>query len=187
MYDSTERRMSTTWRETLRQRLGWPTDDIRLREIEALVEQLLRGNVDEDTANGTLHRNVSSQISFANAHVDGNISIRDVAGRDIVTITIEYQEAPKLPEIPPFIALPTRPTQPIYGREDLLDTLRERLCQQRSAQIGIHGFPGMGKSRLALELAYDPAIEKHFTGGVLLLSLGEHGERRPLAPDSSRP
>lgn len=70
---------------------------------------------------------------------------------------------------------PPRAAQPLLGREELIDTLKRSLFDRRAARAAaLHGLPGSGKTSLAVELAYDPAVRKEFADGVLWAGLGQH-------------
>jgi len=52
--------------------------------------------------------------------------------------------------------------------------LCERLLATPGARLALDGPPGIGKTRLALAIAYDEQIRQHFGGGVLMMSLGQY-------------
>lgn len=71
-----------------------------------------------------------------------------------------------------MLSLPPQQTTPLVGREADLLHLRARLVAG-----GAHcvvGLPGVGKTTLALALAYDPAVRSHFGEHILWCSLGHH-------------
>ena len=56
----------------------------------------------------------------------------------------------------------------LVGRDDLLALLKRRLCDEtRPVMLALHGLPGVGKTALATELAYDPEVRAHFYDGIL--------------------
>lgn len=65
----------------------------------------------------------------------------------------------------------------LVGRDELLARLRRRLCDEvRPVMLALHGLPGVGKTALATELAYDAEIRAHFRDGILWAAPG-------LSPD----
>ncbi len=73
---------------------------------------------------------------------------------------------------PLFLTVPP-PGVPLVGRDEQLDALRAGLTQGGTMAItALNGLPGVGKTALALALAYDEQIRLHFTGGVLWAGLG---------------
>lgn len=83
---------------------------------------------------------------------------------------------------PPTIANPLHdPSIPLLsvlngslvGRDTLLFDLRQELCSSQVLPlVGLYGLPGVGKTSVAVQLAHDPLIKKHFCDGVLWVSLG---------------
>ena len=101
-------------------------------------------------------------------HVAGDSFIGDkIMGNKYET----YYTVP--PSVARFSAPYPNPDQPLIGRESLLAECRARLCQAAPTRLALDGMPGVGKTRIALALAYDPDILAHFTGGVLMASLGQ--------------
>ncbi|GCE47866.1 anaphase-promoting complex subunit 5 [Thermosporothrix hazakensis] len=73
----------------------------------------------------------------------------------------------------PAIPLPTTIGGGLIGRDALLQQTRDRLCQSNAAALAaLNGLPGVGKTSLAIQLAHDPAIQEHFTDGILWAGLG---------------
>jgi len=60
----------------------------------------------------------------------------------------------------------------IVGREELLDELARRLIAGQSTALSADGLPGVGKTTMALLLAYDARVRAHFTDGVLWAGVG---------------
>ncbi len=72
----------------------------------------------------------------------------------------------------PFLA-PPRPPYYLVGRDPLLRTLKQQLLAPDSLGVyALNGLPGVGKTALAIELAYDNDIRAHFCDGVLWVGLG---------------
>src|ERR1700687_3950183 len=53
------------------------------------------------------------------------------------------------------LGTPPRPGTPLFGRETALAEVRELLARQQTQLLTLIGAGGTGKSRLALELAYE--------------------------------
>ena len=71
-----------------------------------------------------------------------------------------------------WVNVPPKPSQPLVGRDDLLDDLVARLLSGRSPALSTDGLPGAGKTALAVALAHDARVQAHFTGGILWGGLG---------------
>jgi len=83
----------------------------------------------------------------------------------------------------PAIPLPPTGFGGLVGRNELFDLLKRRLCTgNRPALLALDGLPGVGKTALAIELAFDYNIQRHFSGGVLWAELGP----APHVPDLLR-
>lgn len=68
----------------------------------------------------------------------------------------------------------------LVGRDAQLGVLRERLCaQDEQRRFVLHGIPGVGKSALALALAHDGEVRRHFQDGILWGGLGRSGDAFP--------
>ena len=69
----------------------------------------------------------------------------------------------------PLLPAPRR----LVGRDTLLQQLKELVCTNSEERIiTLTGLPGVGKSALAIALAHDPAIQEHFSDGILWANLG---------------
>ena len=71
-----------------------------------------------------------------------------------------------------WVNVPPKPSQPLVGRDALLDDLVDRLLSGRSPALSTDGLPGTGKTALAVALAHDERVQRHFTGGILWGGLG---------------
>ena len=66
--------------------------------------------------------------------------------------------------------IPPRPSLQLIGREYILQQIKFALLQNRD--VAIFGMAGIGKSALAVALAYDQDVRLHFSGGILWEALG---------------
>ena len=74
---------------------------------------------------------------------------------------------------------PPRPlSYNLFGREDLLQSLKKQLCS--GVSLALTGLPGVGKTALVLELAYDPDINQYFNGGVMWAKLGQNSDVKAI-------
>src|SRR5207302_10935741 len=77
----------------------------------------------------------------------------------------------RFPLTDPFLPLPA--AVPLVGRAGLLTQLKGRLAATRAIALSaLHGLPGVGKTALALELAYDAELRAHYPDGLLWAALG---------------
>lgn len=75
--------------------------------------------------------------------------------------------------ISPFLAPPKPPYQ-LVGRYNFLQVLKENLFNRKDiALYALNGFPGVGKTAIALEIAHDKEVVDHFTDGILWAGLGK--------------
>src|SRR5258708_4844545 len=64
-------------------------------------------------------------------------------------------------------------SQPLVGRESLLDMLQHPLCTSKDVALSaLHGWPGVGKTALAVALASHQEGRQHFRDGILGARLG---------------
>ena len=75
------------------------------------------------------------------------------------------------PPLALFLNVPSRPFHVrAVGREELLDKLIQRLLAQES--LTLTGKPGVGKTRVAVELARHRAVMTHFPDGIIWIAMG---------------
>jgi tetratricopeptide (TPR) repeat protein len=109
-----------------------------------------------------------TQPTIAGVHLE-HVTV----GGNLTISGVTIQLPPKSP--PLWVNLPRLPAY-LFGRDTLVDTLVEHLCNGRTPAVALHGLPGVGKSTLAAVLAYHPSILAHFTDGVLWAGLGPQGD-----------
>ena len=90
---------------------------------------------------------------------------------------------------PSVVLVPSDPLAPVYdptipihlsnvrtliGREQLLAQLKQQLCCPENVMLSaLYGLPGVGKTTLAMTLAADSEVQKHFRDGILWAGLGQ--------------
>lgn len=75
-------------------------------------------------------------------------------------------------------ALPPSPRTPLIGRDEEIELLARRLCNQGVRLLSITGVGGSGKTRLALAVA--DAVRAVYPGGVMFIDLASVAERSAL-------
>jgi tetratricopeptide (TPR) repeat protein len=87
-------------------------------------------------------------------------------------VEIDQAEPVRVATQVPFLA-PPRPAHDLVGRDDLLWELKQRLINgEDKALVALNGLPGVGKTSIAIEIAYAPETLGHFEDGVLWAGLG---------------
>src|SRR5437762_2702072 len=101
-------------------------------------------------------------------HIYGTVNGFVVGDNNTVTLIYQGNKERSVP----FLA-PPRPPFELVGRDDLLRELKSRLFAGGNLSIvALNGLPGVGKSALAVALAYDLEVLSHFHDGVLWAGLG---------------
>lgn len=122
------------------------------------------------------------------SHVSGDVNTNggNFTGRDLYqlvyrpTIFILENQSPQAlsqDEIANLFYPPSIPLSykfKLVGREKLLSSLKAKLLANN--HIALKGLPGVGKTALAMELAHDPDIKRHFTGGILWIKAGRNAD-----------
>ena len=71
-----------------------------------------------------------------------------------------------------FYGVPDEPNH-FVGRDALMEKMVARLCSGESPAFSSEGQGGIGKTTLAVALAYSEPVRKHFSDGVLWVGLGK--------------
>src|SRR5712691_1070902 len=101
-------------------------------------------------------------------------SVQGVVIGDNNTITFIFQSGEQYTV--PFLA-PPRPPYYLTGRDNLLHKLKQQLLTGNNLALSaLNGLPGVGKTALAIELAHDRDVLKHFHDGVLWAGLGRQSD-----------
>src|SRR5579872_7182283 len=68
---------------------------------------------------------------------------------------------------------PISPIGSLIGRDQLLESLKERLCNEKgvSSLAALNGLPGVGKTAVVVDFVHDAQVKKYFRGGVLWAGL----------------
>ncbi len=73
----------------------------------------------------------------------------------------------------PAIPVPSAGNARLVGRDELLVNLKHHLCgEAQPAIVALNGLPGVGKTVLAINLAYDSEVRAAFPDGILWAGLG---------------
>src|SRR5205814_1942432 len=72
----------------------------------------------------------------------------------------------------PALPLPSIYTNGLIGRDNLLQQCRQQILTRQC--LALYGLPGIGKTALAVALAYDDEVRSQFPDGVLWAPLGVH-------------
>jgi tetratricopeptide (TPR) repeat protein/DNA-binding XRE family transcriptional regulator len=70
-------------------------------------------------------------------------------------------------------SLPLLPAYALIGRDEEQAHLQQCLCEEHNATLlALNGLPGIGKTALAITLAYNQAVRARFRDGILWAGLG---------------
>jgi tetratricopeptide (TPR) repeat protein/transcriptional regulator with XRE-family HTH domain len=61
----------------------------------------------------------------------------------------------------------------LIGRDEQRALLRKRLREHAPAVVALSGLPGVGKTALAIDLIYDPEVQRQYPDGILWAPLGQ--------------
>ncbi|GHO93582.1 hypothetical protein KSF_036300 [Reticulibacter mediterranei] len=90
----------------------------------------------------------------------------------IQPLSIHPDEHHAEPVFDPLIPSPHVETDGLVARDAMLQQLKELLCGKGRVQMALYGLPGVGKTALAAELAYDSVMQRRFCDGILWATPG---------------
>ena len=114
---------------------------------------------------GNIHSGQNTQVNLTGvAGGDQNNTINNSPGASINYITVDGRRAL-------FVGVPVKP-DPFMGRDELMGELIGQLTNGHNLALSAEGLPGVGKTTMAVALAYHPGILAHFGDGILWANLG---------------
>ena len=84
------------------------------------------------------------------------------------------QDEPPTQATAQLFSVPDKLPYALLGRDELVQEVKLRLFTH--TQVALYGAPGIGKTALALALAYDKHIQSHFHDGIVWITLGQHAD-----------
>ncbi len=108
-----------------------------------------------------------TQDNGVDAHITGSVGTFNQVGTNtgVININVENGKGPTAPRL-----APPRLPDALIGRDDVLAAIKERLFEGQNVAL-LH-LPGVGKTALAVQLAYDKEVLAHFPDGILWADLG---------------
>ncbi|MEM8638868.1 MAG: NB-ARC domain-containing protein [Cyanobacteria bacterium P01_G01_bin.54] len=164
-------------------------NEVKHLNYSALTHALLEGLDPTKTEQSKVTS--TSLIYHLEHHFQGQHQIPswNDASRPILLTMGTPQAAPAQPPIAPKSYVPLQmPPLPEHfvERPEHQDPVKNLLLTDDPKISGtlvvsaIYGLGGIGKSVLAAKLAHDPAIQNHFTDGILWVTLGQNPDLLPL-------
>lgn len=171
--------MADDLRKQLAKALGLPINDSKLDQLLDVLSDWQAREVTVDEAKVQLEQYpklqpVQSLVSFEGAQVTGGLTIGDVAGNNIIKVQGIFVNLPQATTNRPknFIPLPGSSLfQPRSGEfKRLEELLFESRGEKRPPRVGLVGMGGVGKTQLAVELAYRCVDQHRYPGGVIWIT-----------------
>jgi tetratricopeptide (TPR) repeat protein len=147
----------------------------RWRPYIILTEQYLHGR-NPDWVKEQLHVSKATYYGeqeraldrFAEILQKWELDPLNILGEKSPELKNDSAEKPRVP-----FMVPSRPSIPLIGRDELLHQLKQQLMETGKQAIAtLDGLPGVGKTAIAVELAHDPEVQDYFQDGILWSSLG---------------
>lgn len=112
---------------------------------------------------------------------------RKAAVNSLSKTILEWEEVPftarAKPEFKAPFTVPTNPNYELIGRNDFLQKIQDKLLHGENKSIALYGLPGVGKTAIAAELAYQTQVREYFDGGILWAGLGQSPNPRVIMSD----
>ncbi len=148
-----------------------------LPNLELKRARLLKGLSQEDVANeiGTDASKVAEwELGYSKPRVYAQQKLCNLFGMTPKELGFLIEELSPKP-FDSYIYDPATPSpiQDFVGRHELLESLKKRLFESQDVVLSaLYGLPGVGKTSIAVKLAYDPDVHTHFCDGVLWAGVG---------------
>jgi tetratricopeptide (TPR) repeat protein len=162
--------------ETLKPDVGPPNPrEKRWRPYYILTDQYLHGR-NPDWVQEQLHVSKGTYYTEQEKALELLEEILEKWGEESAGPFVEDSQglssSPFIDQHPALAVIIPRPSFPLVGREEILAQVKREFLEAGAAAVALEGLPGVGKTALAIELAHDVDIQRHFKDGILWIGLG---------------